>query len=542
MANTTIQLKFSTLTGKPATLAAGEPAYSYQSNTFFIGTPDGTGSINIGGYYYTSTLDSATNSATGGTLVKRDATGNASFNYIFANIVGTIEGTAAQATKLETPRFFNFTGDVDAVSASFDGTANANFTLELTNTGVTNGTYGGATQIPVITVDVDGRITSASNTSISTDLNIKADTGSNVISLSTDTLTFVGGDGITTTIGPTDNVSFAVDNTVIRTTGPQTIDGTLNITGNLNVTGNVTTFGAEDLVINDPIIVLANNNTGDVLDIGFVGKYDDGTSKELGLIHHAASDKFYLFTGYEGAVEDNNILNIADPTIVTATLIANLEGGTVSNLASAISVADGGTGKNTFTTGSIVIGNGTGGLLELANTSSAGTYGNSGFVPVVTVDNYGRVSSVTTEEIKVTIEDITGILPVANGGLGANTFTTGSLVTYNGSNFVSISNSSFTQTGTLSAANTVTSVSVDAYGRLTALTSSAIAIGADQITSGTLSVQRGGTGAGTFTTNGVLLGQGTSAFNTASSSTEGHVLTINGSGVPTFSMISGGTF
>jgi hypothetical protein len=53
---------------------------------------------------------------------------------------------------------------------------------------------------------------------------------------------------------------------------------------------------------------------------------------------------------------------------------------------------------------------------------------------------------------------------------------------------------------------------------------------------------RGGTGAGTFTNNGVLLGQGTSAFTTATSSTEGHVLTINNSGVPTFAHLQGGTF
>jgi hypothetical protein len=542
MANTLIQLKYSTVTGKPSSLAIGEPAYSYQSNTLFIGTSDGLATLNIGGYYYTSQIDNATDSATGDTLVRRDATGNVSFNYITANLIGTIEGNAASATKLQTARFFNFSGDVDSTSVSFDGTANADFTLELTNTGVTTGTYGGQTQIPVFTVDEDGRITAAANTSISTDLNIAADTGSNVVSLASDTLTIAGGDGITTSISTNDTISIDVDNTVIRTTGGQTIGGDFNITGNLNVTGNVTYFGAQDLVINDPIIVLANNNTGNVLDIGFVGKYENGDPKELGLIHHASTDKFYLFTGYEGSVEDTNVLNIADPTIVTATLVANIEGGTVSGLTQAIAVADGGTGRNTFTTGAIVIGNGTGGLLELANTSSAGTYGNSAFVPVVTVDAYGRVSSVTTEEIKISMDDLDGILPVTKGGLGANTFTTGEQVVYNGTNFVSLANVTTSITGTLTTSNTITSVTTDGYGRLTALTSTAIAIGAGQITSGTLSVERGGTGAGTFTTNGVLLGNGTGAFNTASSSTEGHILTINQSGAPVFSMLSGGTF
>jgi hypothetical protein len=36
----------------------------------------------------------------------------------------------------------------------------------LQNTGVTSGVYGGATAIPVITINAEGQITSASNTSI----------------------------------------------------------------------------------------------------------------------------------------------------------------------------------------------------------------------------------------------------------------------------------------------------------------------------------------------------------------------------------------
>jgi hypothetical protein len=543
MANTLIQLKHSTVTAIPPSLNTAEPAYSFTSNTLFIGFEGAV--INIGGRFYTSQIDDATDANTGGTLVKRDATGNASFNYVTANyFAGTFEGNADSATKLENARFFNFSGDVDAVSVSFDGTANADFTLELANTGVIANTYGGTTQIPVITVDEDGRITSASNTTISTDLSIAADTGTNTVSLLSDTLTIAGGDGITTAITTNDTITVNVDNTVIRTTGGQTIGGNLNITGNLNVTGNVVSFGAEDLIVNDPIIVLANNNTGNVLDIGYVGKYaDNGDQKELGLIHHASTDKFYLFTGYEGSVEDTNVLNIADPTIVTATLIANLEGGTVSNLTSAIAVVDGGTGRNTFTSGAIVIGNGTGGLLELANTSSTGTYANASHVPVITVDNYGRVSSVTNTSIAIDTSQVTsGILPIARGGTNNDTFTTGALAFYDGTKLASIANTTYVQTGTLSTSNTVTSVTVDSYGRLTALTSQAIVLDASQITTGTLGVARGGTGAGTFTTNGVLLGQGTSAITTVSSSTEGHILTINSSGAPTFTMLSGGTF
>jgi hypothetical protein len=471
MANTLIQLKHSLVTDIPPSLNIAEPAYSYTSNVLFIGTPDGLSTVNIGGEFYTSQIDDATHLNFGDTIVRRDSNGNASFNVITANTISAgIDGNANTATQLETPRFFNFTGDVDNVSVSFDGAANADFTLELTNTGVTSGTYGGQTKIPTFVVDVDGRITSAANVDVATTLSLVSDGSTTAnIDLLTESLTIAGGDGITTTANnQSGTITIDVDNTVIRTTGSQTITGDLGITGNLNVTGNVVTVGAEDLVINDPIIVLANNNTVNIMDIGYVGKYsDNGDQKELGLIHHAATSKFYLFRGYEGAVEATNILDIEDPTIVTATLVANLEGGTVSNLSSAISVVDGGTGANTFTTGGIVIGNGTNALQILANTSSTGVYANASHVPVITVDEYGRVSNVIN---------------------------------------------------------------------------TAISIDTSQVSSGILGVERGGTGANTFTTNGVLLGQGTSTITTASSSTEGHILTINDLGVPTFTMLSGGTF
>ena len=107
-------------------------------------------------------------------------------------------------------------------------------------------------------------------------------------------------------------------------------------------------------------------------------------------------------------------------------------------------------------------------------------------------------------------------------------------------------NTDFTNISTTAAdygkADSVAAFRVEANGRISSANSTAIAIAASAITSGTLGVTRGGSGAGTFTNNGVLLGQGTSAFTTASSSTEGHVLTINASGVPTFAHLQGGTF
>jgi len=52
MANTLIQIKSSTSNASPTILDVAEPAYSYVSNTLFIGTAGGTGVLPVGGQFY----------------------------------------------------------------------------------------------------------------------------------------------------------------------------------------------------------------------------------------------------------------------------------------------------------------------------------------------------------------------------------------------------------------------------------------------------------------------------------------------------------
>ena len=152
-----------------------------------------------------------------------------------------------------------------------------------------------------------------------------------------------------------------------------------------------------------------------------------------------------------------------------------------------------------------------------AAANSAGSYANSGFTQANTA-----TTNAATADVKAVSAGT-----YANGAFAvANTDVTGISIT----------------AADHGSASAVAAFRVEANGRISSANSTAIAIAASAITSGTLGVTRGGTGAGTFTSSGVLLGAGTSAFTTASSSTEGHVLTINASGVPTFSHLQGGTF
>jgi hypothetical protein len=86
--------------------------------------------------------------------------------------------------------------------------------LSLPNSGVTAASYGSATEIPVLTVDAQGRVTAASTATVATELNITDGTNNNTVDLLNDTLTFTGGTALTTTVG-TDEVTVDLDDTTV---------------------------------------------------------------------------------------------------------------------------------------------------------------------------------------------------------------------------------------------------------------------------------------------------------------------------------------
>lgn len=69
-------------------------------------------------------------------------------------------------------------------------------TIDLDNTAVTTGSYGSQTKIPTFTVDQQGRLTTAGEVDVATELSITGDTGNTAISLLTEGLTVNGGEGI----------------------------------------------------------------------------------------------------------------------------------------------------------------------------------------------------------------------------------------------------------------------------------------------------------------------------------------------------------
>jgi hypothetical protein len=106
----------------------------------------------------------------------------------------------------------------------------------------------------------------------------------------------------------------------------------------------------------------------------------------------------------------------------------------------------------------------------------------------------------------------TGALTLASSGVSANTY---------------------------GSASSVPVTTVDAKGRVTGVTDTSIAISASQVTSGTLSVARGGTGASTLTDRAVLVGNGTDAITSVGPLTDGQLIIGSTGGDPVAASLTG---
>jgi filamentous hemagglutinin len=226
----------------------------------------------------------------------------------------------------------------------------------------------------------------------------------------------------------------------------------LTITGNLSVSGNVTAINTTNVTIEDPLLLLASNQSGSpTVDIGYIGQR--GTSNNIAFVWDESLKSFVTVYTNSGAGDNTNItiLSYADLITGNANVTGNLLiGGNISiggNIVSPVNIS-----------GNITVGN-------IATTGQISAVGNITTANYFIGDGY-YISNINPGNVSTT--------KIANGNSSANIGTpAGNLVVTiantlvstfynNGVNFTGNTST----TGTVSAGNIVAVTDVSALGNV----------------------------------------------------------------------------
>ena len=519
------------------------------------------------------------------------------------------------------------TGDVDG-SATMTNLGNTSIEVTLDNVNADVGTFGSTTNIPVVTVNSKGLVTSVDTASISTSFTIAADTGTPDVFNNGETLHIVGGEGIDTAVSASTNtITISAENASDTNKGVATFnaadfsvsngDVTIKVGGvdNNQLVNSTVTIGSTEVSLGNTTTNLAGLTEVQVDNLNLNGNSLTATD---------VNGNVQLVPNGIGVVDvtDSRITNVAEPVdnsdaatkyyvdtvaaqglhvqdgvdAATTDTLAVLSGGTVTY--------DNGTdgeGATLTTTGSYV----TGYPIDSVDLIAVGGYG-SARILVKNESNAAHngiyyltsATVLTRDPLFDSDADVEGgdfvfvVGGAQNGGTGwvqtntvnvigtdlilwtqfsgAGTYTAGSGLSLIGTQFsLNVvengglelnSNSLQLQTniagdgltlsaGVLSAVGTADRIEIGANSIDIASTyvgqSSITTLGT--ITTGTwnantISTTKGGTGLTSYATGDILYASGSNTLAKLSIGANGKVLQVNGSGLPVWSDIDGGTY
>ncbi len=266
-----------------------------------------------------STIELSATDGTGAIRVKADGIGA---SHLAA---GAVDNTALGADAVNGDKIADDAVNSEHLAAGAIDTEHIGddqvTAAKLADTAVSAGSYGSTTQVPQLTIDAQGRVTAASVASIATSFDIAADSGTTDTVAGGETLTFGGGNGVSTTVsdnniainiasgivsasnfsapsqgtmrsglnGVNTDVDLGLQTSDSPTFAGLTINGNQVVTGDLTVQGTTTTLSTTNTAIKDKFILLnsgsANPDQGGII-------IDEGSGTGHGLIYDEGDGRF----------------------------------------------------------------------------------------------------------------------------------------------------------------------------------------------------------------------------------------------------------
>ena len=131
-------------------------------------------------------------------------------------------------------------------------------------------------------------------------------------------------------------------------TGTTTVDD-IEIAGSLTFSGTGTEINYNELIIEDPLIYLAEGNTANINDLGFVASFNDGTYQHAGLVRDSSANTWKLFKGVTD--EPTNTVNFSQGSLDNLS-VGTLTGNVTGNVTGDVSGNAGTVTNGVYTSGS----------------------------------------------------------------------------------------------------------------------------------------------------------------------------------------------
>ena len=429
-----IRIKRSSVSGNPATLAAGELAYSALTDNgsnggdrlyIGMGTETAGNAANhlvIGGKYFTDMLDHTAGTLTASSAIIVDASSKINNinvgNLTLTGSTNTVSSTDTNGNIVLTPNgtgklvlnnpYINGTTDTlaefiyDTVGGAVTGTAGQitvtnsdagnTSTISLASGVATAGTYGSGTAIPSITIDTYGRVTGITTNSLSGSFTL----GSTSISLGSTTTTIAGLSSVTSTtfVGAlTGNASTATSAATLTTA--RNING-VSFNGSADITVTAAAGTLSGATLNATVTASSLTSVGTIA----TGVWN-GTTVAVGYGGTGTSTGSITGTGaltFTSAAGNNNV-NL----VPTGTGIVDVGGKRVGNAADPTQSSD-------LATKAYVDGLSNGldvkqSVIAASTTALTVTYSNGSSGVGATLTNAGTQAALTLDSIALTVGD-----------------------------------------------------------------------------------------------------------------------------------------